>query len=175
MPCLACDGTVYLVSEPTGHSVSNFFSFPYVSIVVWLIGNLLFTFVLIRMSGRWILRLSETWCHVVEVSFRLGYVAASPLKIKPLSGREISGVSHPMRRRCVPETSPAPLRKPEDCPGAVSAAVSCRLLDSRRCSFLGLDRGHGVKIWVNGTFGLRRFVSKSTTRGFAKNRVRTPA
>jgi hypothetical protein len=35
MPCLACDGTVYLVFELTGHSVSQFFfSFPYVSIVV---------------------------------------------------------------------------------------------------------------------------------------------
>lgn len=52
MACLACDGTVFLVSELTGHSVSQVFSFSYVSIVVWLIGNLLFTFVLIRMSGR---------------------------------------------------------------------------------------------------------------------------
>ena len=82
MPCLACDGTVYLtlnlltttivappsnaskwqmgfnsafkglISELTGHSVSQICSFPYVSIVVWLIGNLLFTFVLIHMSGR---------------------------------------------------------------------------------------------------------------------------
>ena len=45
MPCLACDGTVYLVSELTGNSVSQFFAFPNVRIV-WLIGNLLFTFFL---------------------------------------------------------------------------------------------------------------------------------
>jgi hypothetical protein len=52
LPCLSCDGTVYLISELTGHNVSQICSFPYVSIVVWLIGNLLFTFVLILMSER---------------------------------------------------------------------------------------------------------------------------
>jgi hypothetical protein len=33
----------------------------------------------------------------------------------------------------------------------------------------------GVKIWVDGMFGPIRIVNKSITRGFAKNRVRTPA